>query len=134
MIFIDTSAFVAYFHLKDKHYQEVMKFFEKIRQERLKIATSDYVIDETITTIFARTKLFETARKFGETIILSQITEKLWVSQEDFQMAWNIFKKEGSLGLSFTDCTSIAIMRRLRITKIFTFDEHFRLMGFEIVP
>ena len=134
MIFIDTSAFISRFHLKDRYHNEATKFFERIKQDKTKIFTSDYIIDETITTIFARTKSFEISKMFGEAIISSKAVEIIWVSEDDFEEGWNIFKKEGSMGLSFTDSVSSAIMRRLNINKIFTFDSHFRLMGFEMVP
>jgi predicted nucleic acid-binding protein len=134
MIFVDTSAFIARFNTKDKYQKESVGFFEKVRQERILMITSDYIIDETITTLFSRTRSFEIAKKYGEAIIGSMVIKKIWTSEKYFEEAWSIFKKEGSMGLSFTDCVSVAIMRGLNINRVFTFDSHFRLMGFEIVP
>jgi hypothetical protein len=36
--------------------------------------------------------------------------------------------------LSFTDCTSIALMRELKLTTVITTDGHFRQVGFEALP
>ena len=36
--------------------------------------------------------------------------------------------------LSLVDCSSFETMRRVRIEKVFTFDEHFREQGFEVIP
>lgn len=35
---------------------------------------------------------------------------------------------------SFTDCTSFADMKSLRLRKVLTLDRHFAQMGFEVVP
>ena len=36
--------------------------------------------------------------------------------------------------LSYVDALSMAIMRKEKIGEIFTFDRHFRLMNFEVLP
>ncbi|MFD1360950.1 hypothetical protein [Lentibacillus salinarum] len=36
--------------------------------------------------------------------------------------------------LSYVDAVSIAIMKKERISKVFGFDHHFYVMGFEVVP
>ena len=37
-------------------------------------------------------------------------------------------------GLSFTDCTSIVLMRRLHIDTVLTLDDDFRRQGFTMIP
>jgi predicted nucleic acid-binding protein len=36
--------------------------------------------------------------------------------------------------LSFTDCTSIVIMRELKLTTVITTDRHFQQVGFQALP
>ena len=36
--------------------------------------------------------------------------------------------------VTLTDAVSFAVMRAARITTAFTFDQHFRTAGFEVVP
>jgi predicted nucleic acid-binding protein len=45
--------------------------------------------------------------------------------------AWELFARWGSAGANAVDCVSFAIMRRFSIERALTFDERFRLAGFE---
>ena len=47
--------------------------------------------------------------------------------------AWDLFHRWGGSGANPVDCASFAIMRRMNIRKAFTFDQHFRTAGFEII-
>ncbi len=47
--------------------------------------------------------------------------------------AKEIFKKYTDKDYSFTDCISFAHMKTNGIKKVFTFDEHFKHFGFELV-
>ncbi len=136
-MFVDTSAFIARYHSGDHHHDEAMDFTEKIGSGEARIRrlyTSDYVIDETITTILARTGSLTLTKKYGEAIISSEAIEKLWVDQEAFTESWNLFKKQGEAGLSFTDSTTLLLMEKHEIFNIFTFDSHFKRLGLNVIP
>ena len=45
--------------------------------------------------------------------------------------AWDLFVRYSGAGASPVDCSSFAVMRRMGITKAFTFDQRFRAAGFE---
>jgi predicted nucleic acid-binding protein len=36
--------------------------------------------------------------------------------------------------LTFTDTINMAVMRRLGLRKVFSFDWHFGLLGFQVIP
>jgi len=55
------------------------------------------------------------------------------VTPVDVHDAWNIYSTYQDKGWSFTDCTSLCIMRRLNLTTAVAFDEHFRQFGAIIV-
>jgi predicted nucleic acid-binding protein len=44
-------------------------------------------------------------------------------------MAWTVFESYRGKGWSFTDCVSRAVIERLGIGRVFTFDAHFREFG-----
>lgn len=103
----------------------------KFRPTRL--ITSDYIIDETLTRI--RFKVGHIlAVSWGRNIHSSKIIELQRVDEMIFEDALAIFEKYNDKQLSFTDCTSFALMKSMGIDDVFTFDEDFRKMGFNIVP
>lgn len=136
-VFVDTAGFIARYHSKDEHHDDAMNYLQRIESGEAdvrKLYTSDYVIDETITTIFARTSSFEVAKKCGEGIITSKAIERLLIDEEIFAQAWEFFKARGDIGLSFTDATSMVLIRKKGIDAIFTFDSHFARLGLPMVP
>jgi len=48
--------------------------------------------------------------------------------------AISFFEKYSDHRLSFTDCVSFVLMKSKNIKKVFTFDYHFQLAGFQICP
>ena len=50
------------------------------------------------------------------------------------ELARSIFVRYRDKDFSFTDCTSFAVMRQLRLTEVLTLDDHFSQMGFTVLP
>ena len=128
---------IARYHSRDNHHDDAIHYLRKIESGQAgvtRLYTSDYVIDEVITTIFARTGSFESTRKYGQTLVESKAIERLTVDEETFNQSWEVFKKMGEIGLSFTDSTSAVLMKRKEINTIFAFDEHFKKIGLNVVP
>ena len=95
------------------------------------LVTSNYVLDETFTLLRARLGV-KTADTFRQSLIQStQAVKIIRVSVADEAQAWQWFGKDWTK-LSFTDCVSFALMRRLRIARVVSFDEHFRRAGLRI--
>jgi predicted nucleic acid-binding protein len=122
-VFIDTGIFVALhnaddeFHLRSK---ELMK--QALKSDFGRIFTSDYIIDEAVTTALVRTKRHDLAHDLGRSIIESPRITKLWVGEDVFELAWKKFSAFKDKFLSFTDCTSIAIIETRAIKQIISFD------------
>lgn len=125
-VFIDTGIFVALhnaddeFHLRSK---ELMK--QALKSDLGRIFTSDYIIDEAVTTALVRTKRHDLAHDLGRSIIESPRITKLWVGEDVFELAWKKFRAFKDKPLSFTDCTSIAIIETKGIKQIMSFDRGF---------
>jgi hypothetical protein len=125
-IFIDTGIFVALRNADD----ELHARSEELMRNALKggfgrICTSDYVVDEAITTALMRTKRHDLAIDLGTYIIESPRITRLWIAEDSFEMAWEKFKAFSDKPLSFTDCASLALMEKNHIKQIMSFDSGF---------
>ncbi|MDH5202250.1 MAG: PIN domain-containing protein [Nitrospirota bacterium] len=130
-LFVDTSAWLALTDKNDQYYDRAVSKSLEIKQQKIELITSEYIVDESITLIRYRVS-HHAAIIFGDSLLRSRISRIVDVTEEDRLKAWEIFKKYEDKEFSFTDCTSFALMKNLRLQKSFTFDEHFRQMGFEI--
>lgn len=125
-VFIDTGVFVALRNADDELHtrsKELMK--QALKGEFGRIHTSDYVIDEAITTALVRTRRHDLAVDLGRYIIESPRITKLWTTEDTFDMAWKKFKTFKHKPLSFSDCISLALMEKNRIKQIISFDSGF---------
>jgi hypothetical protein len=128
-VFLDTGVFVAFHNTRDTNHDKALDLVRRIVKGDLGIAyTSDYIFDEAVTVALVRTRRPEKAQAVGR-MILGELTAPflaiLRVGDEAFQEAWRLFPKYAGRRLSFTDCTSIALMRTRGIESIVSFDTDF---------
>ncbi|MBI5756333.1 MAG: type II toxin-antitoxin system VapC family toxin [Nitrospirae bacterium] len=123
-VFIDTGAFCALTIPKDEHNQKAKSIYKQLKDSKAILYTSDYVLDEVYTLLKTRAS-HATSIKFMDElqnshIIIFRITEEI----EDAAKA--IFMQFEDKKLSFTDCTSFALINHFNFDAVFAFDEHFR--------
>lgn len=128
-IFVDTSAWLALNDRNDRYHEDSIKKAATIKNKKISLITSDYVIDESLTIIRFRVS-HEAAVLFGESVFNSNIIQSVNITGDDKFASWELFKRYRDRQFSFTDCTSFILMRRLKLDKCFTFDNHFNQMGF----
>lgn len=130
-LFVDTSAWLALNDKNDQYHDKAVVKGSAIKRQKIELITSEYILDESITLIRYRIS-HQAAIIFGDSLLRSRIVRIEDITNEDRFKAWEIFKKYDDKELSFTDCTSFVLMKNLRLQKAFTFDEHFKQMGFEV--
>jgi predicted nucleic acid-binding protein len=131
MIFVDTGAWFANVVAGDARHLAASTWFSA---NNTLLVTSDYVIAETLTLLRARGQA-SLAISFGETLVSTELASIEYVSEQDFEQAWQIFRDYDDKAWSFTDCTSKVVMERLGIKTAFAFDQHFRQFGsVDVVP
>jgi hypothetical protein len=97
------------------------------------LITTDFVIDETLTLIRFRLGL-TAANAWWQQIDRSARLRWERVENDRFERARQLFFQYRDKDLSFTDCTSIAVMRELKLATVITTDRHFQQVGFEVLP
>ena len=97
------------------------------------LVTTDYVVDETLTTIRFGLGL-DAAEAWWQQIEGSTRLRIEPVGEARRERARSLFFGYRDKDFSFTDCCSFVVMRELRIRTVLTLDHHFRQMGFEVVP
>jgi predicted nucleic acid-binding protein len=131
MIFVDTGAWYALAMPADPDHALATRF---IAQNRARLVTSDYVVDELLTLFVVRRQ-----RTRGVTWIRDVLeggsTGLFRIERADFEAACRLYERFTDKAWSFTDCTSYILVQRLGISTAFSFDEHFRQFGIcSVVP
>ena len=129
---VDTAAVVALYWPQDRNHPAAVRFLLELAPGR-RFHLSNYILDEVMTRLRARaghSAAVRVANVLREDPFhtIHQITEDL---QEE---AFDIFQRYSEVRLSFTDCTTVALMRRLEITDIFTFDRDFATLDLTVRP
>lgn len=125
-IFVDTGIFVALRNADDDLHERSKELMRRaLKAEFGRIYTSDYVIDEATTTALIRTRRHDLAVDLGKYIIESPRITRLWITPESFEVAWEKFKAFEDKPMSFTDCTSLALMEKNHIKQMMSFDSGF---------
>lgn len=122
--FVDTAIFVAAFNRRDRNHQKGLKLLKEAFQKAKVLYTSDYVLDETISLAWARTKNREIVLKLDELIQDSGKIDMIPVDSSTLSSAKSCLRKYGQ-ALSLTDWTSAVLMRDRKIPHVLSFDVDF---------
>ena len=132
-MFVDTAAWVAAADSRDTAGPAVRKARDQWLASGGVLTTTDYVIDETLTTLRFRLGL-DAAEAWWLQIAGSARLRLESIDESRSERARALFFRYRDKDFSFTDCCSFVVMRELRIRRVLTLDHHFRQMRFEVVP
>ena len=133
MLFVDTAAWVSAADASDPRSSHVREAPDTWLAGGGVLVTTDYVIDETLTTIRFRIGL-DASEKWWHQVEGSSRLRLEVIDVSRAERARSIFFRYGDKDFSFTDCTSFVLMNELRLCKALTLDHHFQQMGFEVIP
>lgn len=131
-ILIDTSALHALNYARDDNHARAVAYF-KLLAGRVKPILTEWVFIETMNLTKARLGPAY-AIAFGRQLKASKAFYSILLNDLDKQTTWEIFEQYHDKAWSYTDCSLLAIARRLTIRRIFAFDHHFQQMGLEVLP
>lgn len=132
-IFVDTSAWVALADRDDGYHTDAASVYPYLLATCGKLLTSNLVIAESYVLIMrslGRDAAIAFLDKINGSPRIARVSSTFDVERE----AEEILKKYRDQNFSYTDAVSFAIMRRRKIKKSFSFDKHFRTMGFITLP
>jgi len=132
LIFIDTGPFLARHLLNDQYHQDALVTWEKLKREGEKCFTSNFVLDETFS-LLGRRANYAFAVQRAKIIYSSQTLTIMRPGMEDEMNALQFFGKYAAQQVSFTDCISMVLMKSKDINRVFSYDRHFELAGFQVV-
>lgn len=135
-LFVDTWGWYALYAQDEPSHRQVKELW---RRAHSRIYTTDYVLDEFITLVFAKGRFTE-ARTFVLNLLKSieqGYTKLERITPERFERAWQMrLEYKDKPKISFTDFTSFVIMQELEISDVLTNDKHFVQinLGFHCCP
>jgi len=136
--FYDTWAFLALANTADDGHAIAVEADAHMERAGYAAVTSDYVVDETLTGLHAAAGA-PVALAFADAIAARTAAGELTltdVTAPRRERALTLFRRlaPDALRLSFTDCTSFALMHEFGITAAFTADPHFHRAGRGVCP
>jgi uncharacterized protein len=139
MLFVDTWGWVVLHNKRETKHDEVKAFYRQYRLSGANIYTTDYVLDETLTLLFRRLPLdlAKTSMKSINDAIEQGYLHLEWMSAPRFEETKVLrLRFDDKPRISFTDLTSMVVMKELGVKDIVTGDEHFEHvgMGFQCKP
>jgi len=133
-IFLDTSFFVALSNESDRDHKQARALSDRVRKGEFgQPYTSDYVVDESVSTALIRTGRIDKAIKVGRMILgyeagrITPLARLIHVDENVFSKAWENFSlpKFKDKKLSFTDHTILVQMKELGIETLASLDSGF---------
>ncbi|MEP7010884.1 MAG: PIN domain-containing protein [Acidobacteriota bacterium] len=133
MIFVDTGPLVARYLKNDQLHGVAVAIWHELERGRESFALSSLVLAETLNLLSQRADPGFAARK-GRKLIGSNSFRLFRPNLEEEANALWMMEKFSDQEVGFTDCVSFALMKTHRIRRVFTFDRHFDIPGFERFP
>lgn len=129
--FADTSAFAALANRRDDRHDDAVAISRRLSREHWRLYTTNFVLAETHALLLARLNRIVAAQTLHE--IDRSNTTIIRVTVADERRAREIVYRYTDKDFSLTDATSFAVMERLRLRQVYTFDRDFAQFGFQAV-
>lgn len=129
-VFIDSNIIIALLNSRDKYHANAKQLLTELRkQEYGKRVTTDYILDEVLTTLWLHThrksivaKAYNLLRNTPEFIRLEYVTPHIL---DNAWMKWEKLAKWPKKPLSFTDCCILSFMEKNDVKYLASFDSDF---------
>ncbi len=129
--FLDTSFLIALSDEKDKNHKRAKTSLMELVGKGGRFVTGRNILNEYldgVTKRISKEKAIEELNNIldSKLLVIEPVTEKDW------DRAIIYFRKYNDQQIDLTDCLSFAIMERLEMKSALTFDNDFKIHGFEL--
>lgn len=129
-VVVDTSVLVAAANRRDEQHDRAAVLVGEIMEGRHGYAlTTDFILSEVVTVTLARTGRHREALEALDLVLPPDPGARWialeWVGEETFHHALEAFRRSGRKELSFTDWTTVALVREQRAGAVVSFDRDF---------
>lgn len=131
-IFVDSSAFIAFFSARDQHHADADRAFRSAIHSSRLLLTSNLIIAEVHRLLLYRAGA-AAAIAVLERIEASPRINIEFTVYEHHQAAKIWLKKLSGLSVSYTDAVSFAIMASTGCRDVLGYDQHFCAAGFTLL-
>lgn len=138
-LFVDSWGWLVLANQREESFSKLRDLYQKEVRGGARIVTSDFVLDEVITFLFAKAP-GPLAAKYLQELLDAAASGPIRLERvggERFEKAWKMrLKYKDRPKISFTDITSFVIMQELSLKRVLTSDHHFEEvnLGFECLP
>jgi predicted nucleic acid-binding protein len=132
-LFVDTAGWVACADEADPAHSASCATRDAWLEAGGMLVTTDYVADETLTLLRMRLGL-AAAEAWWRQVDGSARLRWESITHARADKARDLFFRFRDKDYSFTDCTSFALMRELKLREALTTDHHFEQAGFSVQP
>lgn len=125
-LLVDTGVLYAH-HDKDAERHKAAKtaMTDALKGEYGQPYVTDYVYDETVTLTRRRMGGFEDAKTVSDRILGTDALKLLWMERRYFERAVDVFERYNDQPLSFTDASTVAVVKERGIDYVLSFDDDF---------
>lgn len=128
-LFVDTWGWVTLADHDELRHEAAAKLYDERSRAPGRIVTTNFVLDELFTLLFVR-RPFPLASRFCTSLLASSKLVVEFVNPDRFNAAFEFrLKLADKPRISFTDITSMVIMRELGIVDVMTGDDRFQQVG-----
>ncbi len=132
-LLVDTGAWFALADTSDQHHEQAVMIYPKLLAGYRSLTTTNLIVSETYILI-RRAIGHKPAIAFLENVAASPRIIKVYSDSSLEQTAEDTLCKYRDQDFSYTDAVSFAVMDQYEITKAFSFDQHFIIAGFSLIP
>jgi predicted nucleic acid-binding protein len=132
-VFVDAGPWIALMDPHDQWRAHALRVMQSLQDTDRSLVTSNLVLMEAYSALAGRVERSAIA-KFRATLRSSGAVRMERVDAFLEELAWQLFLRYDDKAIGMVDCTSFAIMEQWQITEAFTFDRHFKQVGFQTLP